>query len=137
MTASSPIDILDTLAEQHERIRELLTAVETAGGPARREALDELGELLALHETGEGYLNGPDGGRAGTRGTRLTAELSALDADGPDFAARFARFAAEFRAHAEREEREVFPAARAAHSPDELHEMGNRLLKAERAALGG
>lgn len=134
MTASSPIDLIDTLVEQHERIRELLTVVESTVGAARRESLAELAGLLALHETGEGYLAGPD---PEGRGARLTARLSALDPDRPDFAAGFARFAADVREHAEREEREDFPAARAAHSPDELHEMGNRLLKAERAALGG
>lgn len=137
MTASSPIDLIDTLVEQHDRIRELLAVVESTGGAARREALDELGELLALHETGEGYLAAPDSGGSPEQGARLTRELSALDADGPDFTSGFARFASDVREHVEREEREEFPAARAAHSPDELHEMGNRLLKAERAALGG
>jgi hemerythrin-like domain-containing protein len=137
MTASSPIDLIDTLIEQHERIRELLSLVESSGGATRREALDELGELLVLHETGEGYLTAEDSGGAGTDGARLAAGLAALDPGRPDFDAGFARFAAEVREHAAREEREEFPVARAARSADELHEMGNRLLKAERSALGG
>ncbi|MBM9503384.1 hemerythrin domain-containing protein [Actinacidiphila acididurans] len=137
MPASSPIDLIDTLTEQHERIRELLAEVESTDDAARQDALDELGDLLVLHETGEGYLTAPDAGSSSAEAADLARRLTALDAAGPDFAAGFARFAADVRAHAEREEREEFPAARAAHSPDELHEMGNRLLKAERGTLSG
>lgn len=161
MSASSPIDLIDTLLEQHERIRELLADIErdaqpepgrhdtkdaalgprtdpgtdtrTDTGGSRAAALEELRELLALHETGEEYLATP--GASGA--ARLTDALDRLDPRGPGFAARFAAFAAQVREHVDREERDEFPAARAAHSPDELHDLGNKLLKAERGTLGG
>jgi hypothetical protein len=133
MPASSPIDLIDTLLEQHERIRELIDDIAASQGGSRAEALEELRELLALHETGEGYLAGSAG--PGDEAAGLTARLDRLDPDGSDFPAEFARFAAEVRAHADREEREDFPEARATHSPDELHDLGNKLLKAERGTL--
>jgi len=128
MPASSPVDLIDTLREQHDEIRALLGATEAAAGPDRAGSLAELRDLLAVHHRGECLLPGADPAER----ARLDAALAGLDPADPGFGPALARFAADLRAHVERAERVRFPAVRASVSPDHLHDLGNQLLKAER-----
>ena len=46
-------DVIGVLLDQHTRVKNLLTEVAAATGPAKQEQFDELRRLLAVHEAGE------------------------------------------------------------------------------------
>jgi hypothetical protein len=47
------VDVVDLLLTQHARIEELFTLVAGSSGDTRREAFEDLVQLLAIHETAE------------------------------------------------------------------------------------
>jgi hemerythrin superfamily protein len=119
-------DAVELLIRQHEEIRRLLRKVETSTGDRRAEAFDRLRRLLAVHETAEEEVIHPLARRAILRGdhviqARLDEErkgkqmlrrLEKMGTSAPSFEPMFARFRTAVLKHAEREEREEFPALR-------------------------
>lgn len=144
--AESDPDVITLLLAQHASVRNLLAEVESATGPARRQVFDQLRRLLAVHETAEEVVLRPMSRQvAGQRvvdarnaeeqeAAEALAELEKLDVADPEFALRFAGFRRAVLAHADREETEEFPALRAHCTPQELQDLGRRLLKAETSA---
>ncbi|TDC23592.1 hemerythrin domain-containing protein, partial [Streptomyces sp. 8K308] len=144
MTASARPgdDVIRILLDQHARIRELFTEVKGASGPHRRQAFDELRALLAVHETAEemilrpvaketaGTAEADSRNREEEAATRVLVMLERMAVDSPDFDRTFLEFEHAVLRHAEREEREEFPAVRAGRTPDELRDMGARLRAA-------
>jgi hypothetical protein len=131
--------VIAALLDQHVRIKELFAAVDTSSGEAKREAFDELRELLAVHETGEEMILRPVSRR--TAGADVTyarnyeedearvaiADLQKLDVGSKEFDDGFARLEQAVTAHAAREEEDEFPTVLAELSPEELREMGEKL----------
>jgi hemerythrin superfamily protein len=112
------------LLRQHEEIRRLCRMVEANAGPRRAEAFERLRRLLAVHETAEEQVVHPLVRRIVPRGDRIVdarleeeksgkrmlRDLDRMGTDDPSFPPMFARFRSAVFEHAEREEREEFPA---------------------------
>jgi hemerythrin superfamily protein len=139
-------DIVRILLEQHARIRDLFADVKTADGEHKRQAFDELRALLAVHETAEEMILRPvakDTAGAAEADARnheeeeaneVLLQLERMTTDSAGFDAQFAAFERSVLAHAEREEREEFPAVRAGRSDEQLMRMGTMLRAAEKIA---
>lgn len=141
-------DAVEFLLEQHQQARSLLTSVSSATGEARREAFGTLVRLLAVHETAEEMVVYPSLRAAGEKGDRIAdarlqeedkakkvlSELEKLDATSPEFAEQFEALRADVEAHAESEEREVFPLLRQTTDDEQLRRMTAALKVAEGAA---
>jgi hemerythrin superfamily protein len=119
-------DAVGLLMRQHEEIRHLCRKVEANTGARRAEAFDRLRRLLAVHETAEEQIVHPLVRRAvphgdeivdarleeERRGKRMLRDLERMGPDDLSFTPMFARFRSAVLEHAEREEREEFPALR-------------------------
>ncbi|MFP5376464.1 MAG: hemerythrin domain-containing protein [Acidimicrobiia bacterium] len=146
-TRSTTGDVVDLLVAQHREARRLFSEVE-AGGAGAIESFECLVRLLAVHETAEEEVVYPALRSVGAEGERVaearTAEedeakkalsgLEGLGVDGEGFAARFQAFRADVVAHAEAEEREVFPLLRRSLDGDKLDRMRRALEAAEKMA---
>ncbi|HEV2633523.1 MAG TPA: hemerythrin domain-containing protein [Actinocrinis sp.] len=138
--------VISVLLDQHARIRDAFAAVQTATGPQRQAAFDRLREMLAVHESGEEMVLRPisrkDAGAAvadarnkeESEAAHVLAKLEKLDVSDERFLADLAEFEKAVSEHAEHEEIEEFPAVRAAHTDEELRELGDKLLTAEAKA---
>ncbi len=138
--------VIAILLEQHAKIRELFAAVRVAPPAQRQEPFDRLRELLAVHEAGEEMVIRPLSRKSAgaqiaearndeeNEAAYALAELEKLDVTGDEFAAKLDELAKAVSDHAEREETEEFPAVQAAESEQQLRELGEKLLAAERSA---
>jgi iron-sulfur cluster repair protein YtfE (RIC family) len=120
-------DAVGLLVRQHEEIRRLCHKVETSAGARQAEVFERLRRLLAVHETAEEQIVHPLIRRSlplgdqivdarlqeERQGKRMLRDLERLGTSDPSFPPMFARFRSAVLAHAEREEREEFPALRA------------------------
>lgn len=141
-------DAVKFLLTQHAEVRSLFTSVSAASGEARREAFAPLVRLLAVHETAEEMVVYPAVRNAGEEGDRiadarlveedeakkLLADLEKLDPASPEFTEPFRQFRAAVEAHAEREEREVFPLLQRTVDDEQLGRMASSLQVAESVA---
>ena len=138
--------LISVLLRQHAEIRDMFTAVQAASGRQRQELFDELRELLAVHEGGEEMVLRPvtrTSSAADVADARnqeedeaahVLAALEKMDVSSQEFADTLAEFEKAVSAHAENEELEEFPAVQAAHTEDELRELGEKLVKAQSKA---
>jgi predicted Zn-ribbon and HTH transcriptional regulator len=139
-------DVIAILLEQHRRIRELFTHVKGAEGNRKQQAFDELRVLLAAHETAEEMVLRPvsckDAGAAVAdarnqeerEATRMLTVLEVMDVSSAEFGRTFAEFEQAVLDHAEHEEQEEFPPARARESQHTLVGMDAMLRAAGMAA---
>jgi hemerythrin superfamily protein len=135
-TSGQGTDVVDLLKAQHDEIKELFRSVGEGSGEARREPFECLVRLLAVHETAEEEVVYPALRTAGAGGVadariaeeteakRLLADLEKVGPTGDDFLPGLDRLRGAVVAHAENEEREVFPVLR------------SKKLAAPREALG-
>jgi hypothetical protein len=142
----APGGVISLLLEQHAEIRDLFGAILAAPEAQRQEPFDRLRELLAVHEAGEEMVLRPvsrkdagvqvaDARNAEEReAAHVLAELEQMDVADARFAAKLAEFEKAVSDHADHEEIEEFPAVQAAHTDEELRELGAKLLSAERRA---
>jgi hemerythrin superfamily protein len=138
--------VLAVLYDQHARIRELFQLVTSADGPARQTAFDHLREMLAVHEAGEEMvvrpvsrkIAGEDVANARNQeeseAAHALAELEKLDVHSAEFLNKLGQLERDVSDHADSEEREEFPRILAECSAQDQQKMGERLLKAEKAA---
>lgn len=137
-------DVVRILLEQHERIKELLTQVRSATGKRKREAFDELRQLLAGHEAAEEMIVRPltratDGGNsiASARNheehmaTHLLADLEKLETSSEEFSAGLKEFETKVLEHAQNEESEEFPLILRSRSELQRRMLGRGLRAAE------
>jgi hypothetical protein len=139
-------DVVALLLEQHARIRDLFTRVAGSAGDARKQSFDELRALLAVHEAAEELIVRPVAEKtAGSEeaearnaeekeAAKVLKELEGMDVTGAGFEGALADFERAVSAHADREEREEFPAIVAQCSEEQRRSMGERLRKAEHLA---
>ena len=146
-TATRPA-IVTMLREQHTIVRSLLDRVVSSTGEQRREAFDEVRELLARHETGEEMILRPmtrrvPGGEAVAEGRmaeeneakEVLAKLEKLDADSGEFQTMFAEFRSSVLEHAGAEERDEFPLLEQGTFDEQaLEKAGHKLEAAEKSA---
>ena len=138
--------VLAVLYEQHARIRELFELVKSADGPARQTAFDHLRELLAVHEAGEETVLRPVTKKIASEkvadarnqeeseAAHVLADLEKMDVASLRFARTLAEFEHAVSEHAQNEEIEEFPYILAEVRPEDQQQMGERLLKAQKAA---
>lgn len=140
-------DVVDLLLAQHHEVRELFSAVQ-GGAQDRTDAFECLVRLLAVHETAEEEVVYPALRSTGDEGERIAearkaeeaeakqqlSDLERLGVDGDGFDAQLQTFRTAVLAHAENEEREVFPLLRRSLDADKLSSMRSALEMAEKMA---
>lgn len=147
ISGSQP-DVVDVLLAQHTLVRELITEVSGTRGEPRQRAFDELRTLLALHEAAEESIVHPAAhGEVGDarvaeeqHAAQAIAQLESLDPSSEAFDQAFAKFAQAVLTHADKEEREEFPALRQATPARMLQEMADRVVSGQEQAyahMGG
>ncbi len=141
-------DVIAFLTGQHEQIKSLFAQVKSTNGSERDDAFTQLRRLLAVHETAEEEIVHPRARRElpngdevvrdrleeENEGKQALAELEKLDANSPEFDAKFAKFEQDVIAHAEAEERAEFSALRDALAPEQLERMRTAAAVAEKMA---
>lgn len=142
-------DVIAEFIDDHRRADRLLIRIKALpwGDPRRRRLIGEAIVVLSRHAGAEARFLDPllrlrvDEGAdlAGreqtdrTRLDRLLGELSTARSSGPQADALVSRVLFDFRDHAERQERVLFPALREAASAADLDLVGARLRAARRA----
>ncbi|MDJ0346776.1 hemerythrin domain-containing protein [Streptomyces sp. H10-C2] len=136
--------VIAVLLGQHARVKGLFARMKATAGQDRQEAFGELRALLTAHETGEQTVLRPVSAEvvgekiADARNQeekeadKALAGLEKMDTTSPQFDAAFAQFEKSVLAHAEHEEAEEFPTVRAHCTDEELQEMGQHLLRADK-----
>jgi hemerythrin superfamily protein len=140
-------DVVDLLIAQHDHIRSMFAAVESAAGEAKQERFEELRRFLAVHETAEELVTHPsvrtaDGGNEvvdarleeETESKKMLADLDGKSVDEPGFDPGFAALKAAVLAHAEAEEKHEFPLLRDNHSRQRLETMASAIRAVEAVA---
>jgi hemerythrin superfamily protein/uncharacterized membrane protein len=141
-------DAVEFLLTQHEQVRSLFATIGSATGETRREAFEPLVRLLAVHETAEEMVVYPALRAAGDEGNRIAdarlaeedeakkvlSDLEKLDPSTDEFERLFAEFRTAVEAHAESEEREVFPLLRQTTDDEQLRRLASALTVAEGVA---
>jgi hemerythrin superfamily protein len=138
-------DVVDVLLAQHALVEDLFRETLAATGETRRQRLDELVRVLAVHEAAEQEILHPlsraridspavidDRVEEEELATRLTAELVQLGPEGEGFEDALLALRAAVLTHARREERYEFPWLRHTVSAEDLIS----LVAAVRAAEG-
>lgn len=146
--AQTQQDAVSLLKEQHRDVRELFASVADTSGDARREAFEPLVRLLAVHETAEEMViypairnQGEDGNRIASarlgeedQAKKMLADLEKLGPNSTEFDELFTEFRTAVEAHADSEEREVFPLLERTTDDDQLRRMASALKVAETIA---
>ncbi len=144
----SPVDVMDFLTAQHQRIRALFDETLLAAGQEREESFVRLRRLLAVHETAEEEIVHPrasreiDGGRevvdARLREEKTAkaalGELENVDVDSEFFTEKLRELRNDVLEHAEHEERDEFALLREELSDTELERMEKAVKLAEAVA---
>ncbi len=146
MEPKSDQTVTDMLREQHERVKSMLNdLIELPQGSARNDLFDRLRATLAVHETAEEIVVHPAVHRTGDAGAQAVdarleeegeaktalAELEKLTPEGDGFDAKLRAFQKNVLAHAEAEEREVFPLLEQHYDRDEQKKMAAHVAIAE------
>jgi hemerythrin superfamily protein len=148
MATKTTQTVTELLRERHQQVKEMFQQMDTAAGDERAELFDCLRATLAVHETAEEIVVYPAARKLGEAAARVVearlkeedqakhvlAELEKAGPDGPGFPGRFNTFRTAATAHAEAEERELFPLLEQQCDHDQLTAMTDRLTRAERLA---
>ena len=145
--SDQPLDVVDLLIAQHQRIRGLFDAVENGSAETRQARFEELRRFLAVHETAEEMVVHPRAREAGdgdsvvdarlkeeNAAKKVLSDLDGMKVDDPSFAMGFARLRTAVLAHAENEEREEFPGLREHTDAKTLQKMAQAVRAAEALA---
>lgn len=139
---------VEFLRQQHDAARQLLEAVATTTGEARRQVFESLVRLLAVHETAEEMVVYPvvraaadEGNRIADarlaeedRAKKLLSDLEQLDPGSKEFDELFIEVRSAVEEHADNEEQEVFPLLASTADEGQLRVIGSGLKLAERIA---
>jgi iron-sulfur cluster repair protein YtfE (RIC family) len=140
--------VIDAIQRDHREVEEMLEAVTSASGDARRDAFEKLAAKLKAHEAAEQQVVHPltaeEGGADEARAlqdeesaaARAIKKLEGLDVDSAEFEKSFASFKADVLAHAQEEERDEHPQLLRETPTDELERRKDQFEKAEREAAG-
>lgn len=147
MTQTAQFDAVRFLRVQHDLVRQLFATVANGNGEQRRESFNQLVRLLAVHETAEEMVVYPsirqaeNGEKVATarlaeedKAKKTLSDLETLEPTTSEFLTRFTTFRAAVEAHADSEEREVFPLLQACNDEQQLRRMTAALKVAEAMA---
>ncbi|MDF3287781.1 MULTISPECIES: hemerythrin domain-containing protein [Streptomyces] len=139
-------DVVGILLQQHARIRDLFDEVKSAEGERKQQTFEELRAVLAVHETAEEMIVRPVASETAGReeaearnreeaeANKVLAKLESMDISNPEFDAILAEFEKAVSDHADKEEREEFPAVHQGRTEEQLIRMGKQLRAAEKIA---
>jgi hypothetical protein len=130
-------DLTDLLLEDHRILGRLCTELDLGqGSPENRKDLaDHLLATLARHTVAEQqHLPGAAGSRQLAEADDLMRGLEAAGPQEPRFERLVSALLRAVRRHIREDERGVVESLRAAHSADELRELGDQIAEARRAA---
>ncbi|HET8619259.1 MAG TPA: hemerythrin domain-containing protein [Acidimicrobiales bacterium] len=146
-TRTQARDIAQFIRDQHQEIKRLFTLVDGQQGDGRREALEDLVRLLAVHETAEEEVIYPvvrreTGGdeiadariQEESEAKRMLADLEKVDVDSDEFAPRFVVLRDAVVRHATSEEATVLPLLERTQDQDMLDRMGQAIQVAQKLA---
>jgi hemerythrin superfamily protein len=145
---TSPADVVDFLAGQHEQIKSLFAKTLAASGDAREKAFVDLRRLLAVHETVEEEIVHPRAKRKIADGEAVVGErleeeheaktvlkqLEKLDVDSQEFTRLLTELRDAVLDHAGHEEKDEFTRLGQELSSQELESMGRAAKLAEAIA---
>ena len=141
--------LVDAIQRDHREVEQMLEAVGSASGAARRRAFEQLAAKLKAHEAAEQAVVHPLAAAEGdaeeaealraeeSAASSALKELEGLDVDSPEFERGFARLRADVLAHAEEEEHDEHPRLLRDTPDDELERRGQMFEAAERDAASG
>lgn len=146
--ANNGMTVTDLLRQQHMNVKQMFTELGQAQGKARSELFDCVRATLAVHETAEEIVVHPEAKEIGDEGARIAearlaeeskakevlADLEKIGPDGDGFASKLAGFEAMVLAHAQAEERELFPLLEANIQKEKLVAMADKIRVAEKLA---
>lgn len=139
-------DVIDLLTAQHQQVKSLFATLRGTKGDAASEPFDELRKMLAVHETAEEEIVYPALRSIGaddivearlaeeSDAKQALADLEKIGPSAPGFAGELASFEKAVLAHAEAEEREVFPRLQKEIDADQRRKMAQAVLAAEAIA---
>ncbi|MHB8293503.1 MAG: hemerythrin domain-containing protein [Acidimicrobiales bacterium] len=141
-------DVIDMLLQDHQEVKSLFAKFDTVAAGGRGEVFSQVSRELALHETAEEEVIYPlfrkDVSGAGAiadqrigeekKAEELMAEMEAMSPESPGFLQKFRELERGVLAHAEQEEREVFPKLRVQESPETLVQLAAVLSAAKKMA---
>lgn len=147
-TLHSPVDVVDFLTRQHQRIKTLFDETLLAAGAEREESFVRLRRLLAVHETAEEEIVHPraarelDGGRdvvdarlrEEKQAKQALADLENVDVDSEFFTEKLRELRDDVVEHAGHEEHDEFAGLREELSDDELQRLEKAVKLAEAIA---
>ena len=148
MADQMTMTVTDRLRQQHAEVEALFTAFDEASGAQRVEVFDCLRRALAVHETAEEVVVYPAARLLGEEAAAIAeartaeegqakqalADLEKLGPDGDGFGVQVRLFRQQVIAHAESEERELFPLLETGLTPEDLRQMGDQVEVAESIA---
>jgi len=141
--------VIDAIQRDHREVEQLLEAVTTRFGGARRDAFERLAAKLSAHEAAEqqvvhslvaeeGDADEAEALRAEeSAASKALKELESLDVDSVEFERGFERLKADVLAHAQEEEHDEHPRLMRETSDDELVRRRKMFEDAERDAAAG
>lgn len=147
-TTTANLTATALLRERHTEVKGMFDELLQSNGNQRQELFDCLRATLAVHETAEEIVIHPRVRSFGAEAAkavdarlaeekeakRVLADLERMGADDPTFLAHVGALREAAVAHAEAEEREIFPRIEERCSLDEQRSMGERIRRAERLA---
>lgn len=134
-------DVIEILLDQHRRVRELLAGIKS-GGSGKRQAFEDLRDLLASHEKAEEAVVRPVTRRVAgdsiadarnedeEHAGEMMDALGKLDISSAGFGTMFADFVNAVAAHAEHEEAGEFPRIKPSLDREQLIRLGQDLTAA-------
>lgn len=142
--------LVDVITQDHREIEQVFTELEGGQGTAehRRDLADHVIAELVRHSVAEEqYMYPaardalPDGDSVvdheleeHAEAEQVMKDLDGLDPEDPEFDRLVAKLIHEVRHHIEEEETELLPKLQAACSPDQLAELGEKVVKAKKMA---
>jgi hemerythrin superfamily protein len=147
MASKSAVSVVQLLKAQHQQIKSMFEAVNSADAKNKQERFDELRSFLSVHETAEELITHPRARMAegGSKivdarlaeeheSKKMLSELDGFDVSDPSFAAKFTELRRAVLAHADAEEREEFPLLEQDADPKMLERMATAVRAAEAIA---
>ncbi|HEX5095003.1 MAG TPA: hemerythrin domain-containing protein [Acidimicrobiia bacterium] len=144
----SETDVVDAIRKDHREIEQMLAAVESAQGTAKKDAFDQLARKLSAHEAAEEEVVHPlteDLGATDvaasvemeeSEASVLLSDMASMDVASSEFEAAFQKLKLAVMAHARHEESEEHPRLKENESPDYLVQLADEYESAEEEAMG-
>ncbi|MCK9869497.1 hemerythrin domain-containing protein [Nocardiopsis dassonvillei] len=142
-------DLIEVIISDHRQVERIFTELEGPLSPeARKQLTEHVITELVRHSVAEEQHMYPAARRVLDDGDRIAdhelqehaeaeqvmKDLEGLDADDPEFQRLLNTLISDIRHHVEDEEKDLLPRLRAACTPEELRELGAKVVKAKEAA---